>query len=438
MWKQHSLNSYSFIFLGCVVMILVYLFSYHYNQSFQFSIIGFIILVLSMLITSISLLSMYKKGLNSYNIFFLTFFFFLMLNTLNVSNLQSEKTITHLYYFFIGPLIFGLCLFIAEGIKINTLQNKIVLIKNPEHFVKLLLTIYILLWIYIYTRTGIRLFSSHSLSVYSNLYIIPGISGIVAMLYWILLVYSPHVSFRWQIIIYSTVILFNGILNIKRGDIVRTLIFIGIYYLIINRDKVFSIKTIMKTSIFVIILVSIFTFAGEYRQSLRMGDSGVVFDINTTLQSNINNDVFSWIYSYSAINFDVLGQNLNRKPTLSLDSILLPFYRVVKGNSFVEDYYKELNTTSLRGFNASTFLLGYIRDLGPFYIFELILLGLIVGAFVVYFKNKGYLGSYTLVLMLIGLSFFGDYFMIPNNFIAVIISTVLLNFTRIMKNEVVF
>jgi len=433
--KTRNLNLILNIFL-LVIFTLFYIGFYFYFDNYRFNIVGFFIFVFSSFIVIFSIISILENGVNSYNIFFFIFYIFMMLNTFNVSDLQSMKNLVDMYFYFVGPIFFGICLYLGEKLFYHYFSNKNINIINPNIFAFFLLFMYIFSWIYVYSITGIRLFDNQALTIYSSKYIIPGISGVTKLIFWLLLIYFPHVNKHFKLSILVSTLLLQGVLYLKRGEIVRVLLFMFIYFLVKNGKKVFSKKNFMYIIIFAISIIIVFTLVGEYRQSLRMGDSEIKFNINNFLQSNINNKYINWIYGYTALNYDVLSGILKDKPQLyKMQSIFLPMFRIFKGNNWVEKYYSENNSFNLRGFNASTFLSNYIIDLGYFYIIELLLLGLFVAFFIAYSKKHNYTGLYSYLVLLISLTFFGDYFTIPINFYAIIFSAFLLRFTNINKRS---
>lgn len=414
------------------VFLFCYIICYAFFKSSNFNLVNFTIFILSSFIVSVSLYSIEKKGINAYNLFFFVFFFFLMLNTYNISNLQKEKTLMDLYYYFVGPLVFGGCIFIFENINFLKEYNwRKIRLFNPNKLVLGALIVYIICYIYIYSITGIRLFGGEMLSTDSQQYVVPGVSGVVALLFWVLLIYVPHINRSMQISVVASVILFQGILNSKRGELVRILLFLGIYYMLKRGKKLFNRKIITRLLIMILGLILIFTITGEYRQSLRMGDSGINFSMNDLSRSNIENKAINWLYTYTALNFDVLSVSIMQEPKNSMEAISIPIKRIMGGSSAVENYYDQLNSEGLSGFNATTFLFGYIRDLGVLYVFEIIFLGIFVGFVIALSKKHNFVGLYTYILLLTLLTIFGDYYFNPSNFFCIIITFVVLSFTKL-------
>lgn len=425
---KDSYNFFLFKFFTPPIIILFYLIYSNVMVSENFNGPNFLILLLSLIIFIFSVDSIKRNGIKSYNLFSAIYFLFLLLNTFNFSDLQLPKSLTDIYYFFTGPILFSLFLYLGE--KINFRKGKIVKffpLFNIEMVVVLVWIIYLFCNIYIYMTVGFRLLSDDLLRYQDKSeYIVPGFSGLVGLTLWTLVIMIPHVKKRLSIPIIFSIILISGVLQFSRGNIFRVFLFLLLYFIITRRKDLFKRKFVI--AIMVLIIVGSFLFAafGDYRQY----DSGNSFNISTLLESNIDVGVIDWIFAYSAINFDVLKLFINNnEPTYYPASILKPIERLITGNNEIELIASEVSKVSLNGFNASTFLSGFIIDFGPLYIIEVMLLGFILGVFISILNKFGYTGIYVFILTLITMTVFGNYFTSPVFLYAIVVSFLLFLFS---------
>ena len=134
--------------------------------------------------------------------------------------------------------------------------------------------------------------------------------------------------------------------------------------------------------------------------------------IGRLLSSRTNNAVINWFYGYTGINFDVLKQSIIEGEKVGkFKALLIPLMRIFGGSKSVLLYEESLFTQGLNGFNATTFLSRYIKELGAFYIVDIILLALLVCSldylcYVVNFK-----GGRVMLLAMTALTFFADYYL---------------------------
>ncbi|WP_230861035.1 hypothetical protein, partial [Vibrio harveyi] len=107
-------------------------------------------------------------------------------------------------------------------------------------------------------------------------YSIPGISGVSAVLQWTLLVLVPFVKKRYSIVAIMSIIVLSGILHVKRGDIMRVMLFLSIYSIskYLTKNKI-SIMFIFKCLFVLGFTLFVFSAFGQYRLEARGGDSSI-------------------------------------------------------------------------------------------------------------------------------------------------------------------
>lgn len=415
------LNNYQVVLFQIgIIPIFVLIFLFFSNGSHnKYNIINFLIFFLSLFICIISLNDIRKNQLKIYNSFLFIFYVLLLWNTFGASGLQLKKDISDLYYYFVGPLIFSFFLFLGDKLKIPLVkineQQKEARIKK---LVIILLTLYILINLYLFTQVGFRLFSG-TLIRYTHLsaYTIPGITGLNVTLMWALLMMVPHVNKKLAFVIAITTIMFSGFLHLKRGNIVRVIFFLIVYFFYKNKDKIFKRKNILIISFIMLISVISFGYLGEIRQH----DENDPFDIKELVQSNYDNKIVNWIYAYTAFNFDVLKLHIDKPPTYQPFTISLPLMSYMRRYDLIYEY-EESRSIYLGISNASTFLTGFMQDFGALYILELIIFSMVVCILIIISRIIKYSGLYIFLQMLIILCFFSNYLVNPAFFTSMLFS----------------
>ena len=158
--------------------------------------------------------------------------------------------------------------------------------------------------------------------------------------------------------------------------------------------------------------------------------------ISNLLESRTDNMVINWAYGYTGINFDVLKQEfIEKEKTEEFKALFLPVIRILGGNKAIEEYNKTINTRGLNDFNASTFLSYYIRELGLFYFIDVILTALIVILLDWLCCLVGFKGGRLFLLMMTALTFFGNYYIMPNLFFTMIIGIIYYAFVDTSNNS---
>lgn len=422
-----------------VIIFFLFLFSYilfmFLDTNYGMTWINIVIFAFSSALVFWGIYDITKQGVNCSNVFLITFFFALSLNNLNISIFQVEKNLEDIYYYFFGPLIFYLMILKNEKIVHNLKLRPLVRV-NPNYIGLLIWFIYCFLFIRLINETGIRFVSDDWGSIASVNYRIAGLSGLINILNWLLLMLMPEVKDRYKILFAITTFTCS-VLMAKRGDGMRVLLFC-IMYLCMNYGKKLLInKNLIKIGVVISCVLVLFSIWGNYRQIQRGWQSYMTIGI--VLGSKIENDVFNWLYGYTGMNFENLKQlYIDNVYTYEIKEIFLPIIRIVEGTSGLESYYEEYATYGLGGFNAVPFTAHFIRELGPFYFISVLLLGVIIISFINLGKILEIKGLHVFLMMLMGFSFFGNYFLNISYFysmVAIIIVYLLFDFRLKRSNN---
>lgn len=234
--------------------------------------------------------------------------------------------------------------------------------------------------LYIGLNVGFRVFEYGDISQIQSgdKFKLPGISGLAVTFQWMILIFTPYVKRKYIFIGIVSIIIFSGFLDVKRGDLVRVFIFFIIYWYFlnfkmnkINSKKIFFIATSL------LLFIYLFSLYGEYRLLERGGYEGIIKDY---LGSQIDSVLVSWIYSYLALNFDVLKLYFDVTPQYEITHFFMhDVDRVAFGME-----------TTISGFNATTFIQPYFLDFGYFYwlVFS------ILGALIIVAKKINFVGIF--------------------------------------------
>ncbi|MBU3104461.1 O-antigen polymerase [Clostridium gasigenes] len=420
---------YIFIALICITAYSIFYLMGQDNYNIQ----GLIIFILSLLSMICGIESMRKFGFKANNLFQIVYFFCLMLNTFNISALQKPKTIIDIYYFFTGAYIMVFFLYIGEKGYLSTKYKiNIPKIFNSNNIIIGLLIVYYTGYIYKFSQTGIKLFSNTALRYLDDsIYVIPGVSGMLNLICWILLMYLPNTNKINKAIIIPSIIIMSGILDFSRGNVMRICIFLLVDYILRKGKNILNKKYIKKVLIISTIIIMVFVGLGELRQK----DSSNVFSISNILYSKVNNEYFNWIYSYSAINFDVLKLTIDSNSFGYPTALLIPIIRIVSGSDTIISYYEVFAERALNGFNASTFLSPFVADGSLLYIIEIIIFAILIGFIIGFTKKYNLRGVYIFIMTMLVLTVFGNYILNPNYLFSMVVAIILLIFSSNNNKE---
>lgn len=408
-------NNYILILLGAIILYLIVVLCYNSD----FSIFNITIYTYSILIFIWSIADISKRGLRLYNVFSITYFGVLAINNFNLSLLQKTKTLVDMYFFLIGPSIFLIVLLALENVNFK-IKKKLCLKLPTTYLCDLLLLGLIVCKMYILNQTGIRLVSNEWLSMYSSKYVIPTWSGLSYVLSWLCLLVLPIAGKKTKFFIIVFTLAFP-ILDAKRGDIVRIIIYLLALWGINHQNWLSEKKNMLKIVAVGVVFAVGFSLMGNYRQEMRGGN----FNITKSLQSSVDNEAFNWIYAYSALNFDVLAQDFDREPTGELMTFIMPIERVISGSEAINNYEKRMYSHGLSGFNATTFLGGMVIETNWLYFIEVFFLALLVGVMDKICQSLKFVGGRGFLLMLTVLTIFGNYYLIPSYLYSLICGMIL-------------
>lgn len=411
------------LFMTFFLLLISYIFisfkvRFHYDD--YYSIVTFF---LSLLLFLQGLKQFQKYGLQISNAFLMSFYFFLSLNCYGISMLQKPKTLLDIYYYFWGPLLFYIILVYFEklSIKIKRVHTKL----SFEFICNIFLFSFIGLYAYVFKTKGVRIFSNTLKSEQQSLYVIAGISGLIDVLAWTLLMLSFSINkkiLKISMIICPIVFTF---LNASRTLTMRMLVYMLCYVLYARGKKAANSKSIVRTILFSTVIIIGFGAWGNYREKV----SGfMTISISTALQSVSGNTIFDWMYAYSAFNYDVIKQVVIEKSfPFRFKSLLRPLLRLIGGSAIIGEYNKLVSTQvqSIKGFNAATFLLYPIFELRYFYFIELFILAFIVSIVAKLSKVIGFRGGYVYFIMASIMTVYGDYYLDINGFYAIILGLII-------------
>ena len=391
-----------------------------------FNCINVVIVILSTLITCLAAISIKVQGIFLYNVFLCSFFGVLIFNNFNISALQMEKTITDIYYYFFGPLVFAEILYLFERKKIKYYFSGFQL--SPNFLGGVIAGLCIIFYLRVFSMTGIRAFGNEWLSSQSSNYVIQGSSGMSNLFMWLCLMMVPVVNKKLKIIL-IIIPFFCAFLSASRGDIMRIALYLLMMWMAFAGKKIATRRNIRKFMIIVAIILVFFSAYGNYRQEKRGWNSTIGY----MLQSKVDNDVINWAYAYSAINFDVLKLYTSSEPTMEIELLYTPIMRITEGADAVENYYNSMYISGLHGFNAATFLSYFIKETGYFYFFQVAILAIIIGIMDKICLSINFKGGHIFLLMLTTLNVFGNYYLIVSLLYSLIAGMILYFISDIKK-----
>lgn len=385
-----------------------------------------------------TIISLRKKGVKCYHVFLCVYFGVLLINTLNISGYQTVKEVRDIYFYFVGGFVFAFWLYLGEKVNIkivNTISIKQIGERNLYRFI---IIGYILLSIVNFIRNGIPLLGGSYSSVALNMYKEGGISGISMILSYILLILASENKGKKRFVIYAIVILIEGVLKFSRGNLFRILLFLLINFIISLRYKDNYKKYTKYIVVFILLLVVGFGLLGNLRTTIRgerTGGSTTAW-VNNSIDTNINLGIFSWIYGYTAVNFDTMKMVYYQERTNPLSTFITPIARIFGGTEATEQYNQEHAIDTGRIYSnfsvnsMKVFIAPYIRDMGYLFFIELSLVGFIYMLFIVYARKRNHTGLYNYIIMLCSLSVCGNYLFISTYLYTILGSIIMFSIVR--------
>lgn len=203
---------------------------------------------------------------------------------------------------------------------------------------------YLALGVFVAATMNVRLGSFlEGKKVGGDLFRIPGVSGLQGVLMIFSLCTFSLMSWRTRSILVASIVLF-AIADVKRGEIMRVIIFLFFLYGVNVGPRFWrSITPVILCGMAIFALV-IMVSAGELRQALYSEN----FSINQMLDSRLSITAFDWLYGYIGINASVLQKGYDAG---------------IKGIGFVPTLLGFIITSepidsgtfaSINGFNAGT------------------------------------------------------------------------------------
>lgn len=390
--------------------------------------VNFFLGIVSICICYFAVRNINKKGVKTYNVFLLSFFACLLLNTTKLSIYQKEKNLLDIYYLLTGPLILSVILYLSERQKRLKLKSFNLLPVDLTYAV--LLGVYILTKLYISSIVGWRIdsFQVGTMLISGDQMSVPGFSGLAISLQWTLLMLTPSVSKnrRWLCVVFCVALSVFAFLHVKRGDIMRMGIFFLALYLFKNFQpkikKTKNHRNTLRLVAIIAIIIGVFIVTGNLREEARGGDTAELI-YNTGVK--IDNPVIAWLYSYFALNVDVLKLYYPKK-ALGENSAL---------SSMVIGEDTDMVGYDINGFNASTFLRQFIVDYQEWFFFELILFSLILAVLIIVSRSIRNEGMYAFILALIILFPFGNYFQSRAMIVAMFFFVVISMFCKLKQTK---
>lgn len=401
-------------------LILSYIFSYFIIDSSP-SFFSVFVYVYSLIFLFFSISIFGKNKYDLAPIFMIPFYGVLLLSCYKVSKLQTEYNLEFASVVIIGSLVMSISLLIVDRIKIPLINCKFNIEANV--LIKLLLILYIVLKVFIIHKTGFRLEALiGGVRQDGSVYVIPGISGLAAILQWTLLISFPLVNRRTKIFIVTFILVFS-LLAAKRGDVVRVIIYLLLYYFIYKDKYIYLFKAKFKAIIILLFFLFIYSFSylGDLRQKAYDQDFSVV----ELLKSNFDNSAFAWFFGYTGFNFEVLSRFSLSDNYYFPMSVAIPFSRGVISNEDILDYSEKLSSNRVSGFNASTFLGPMVFDMGQFFWIELLMFILSLYILIFFARGSGSVGTIIFIMSLLILCPFGNYFLSSQFYYAILFSSLL-------------
>lgn len=410
------------IVVAYIFLVLIYFVYMIVGNSWFFDMASLLIFMGALLAVFKGINDMRMKGGTLSSVFIVFYFFGLAMNCLNISALQEPKNLEDVYYFFVGPLIFYLILKNRENKSVGFTFKPIMKI-NPNSLAIVLYAIYCIAELYMFSIIGIRFTSDEWSTAESIYYTVPGVSGLVGSISWLLLILLPEVKTKYKILFILTTFT-TAVLMAKRGDAMRIIIYAMMYVLLMYKEKIFSTKVMLRFCTIILGSIIIFSEWGDYRQLQRGWD--VSKTVGLLLESSVENNAVNWIFGYVGINYDVMKQFYIDKPfTGEMQEIFLPLIRIVGDSTVVKAYYDNMYIYGLNGFNAAPFIAVFIHELGPLYIINVAILAILVSVASNVCTSLNIKGGNVLLMMTTAMTFFGNYYLNVNIFYSLLISVLL-------------
>ena len=396
------------------------------HPTYSLDAVNVILVGASLCAVAIALSHMLSHGVRVWSVFIALWFAFLALNGLNLSEMQTGKSVGDLYYLVALPLLFAAVIAPVE-------RREIPFFKNPggpslagfgliDAMALLVIAVYIFFRFAFVEQTGMRFLTAGFGAESPELIGADGSgSGLVSLLMWLVVLLGSSARSKRVRRLSMVVVGLSCLLFLKRGVVVKIVLYYFLFYLGKKGLAAFSKKGFVVFLVAALVGCSIFAAWGDVRQHAR--GAGSDYSIGERIEARIDDNVASWVYAYTSLNYDVLKQcYIDQAPTGQFEELLKPVTRILLGGEIYERMDDGGSGRDLNGFNAPTFLGPFVRESGLLSCISVLLLGLMIRIVVAFSFKVGSSGVYYLVMSLASLAFFSNSFTSPYIVYAIIIT----------------
>ena len=422
--QEHCRNTAIMLaWFACMTLYSVYVVL---HPSYALNVVNVAIVAASLCAVAVALSHMFSHGVRVWSVFLVLWFTFLALNGLNISEMQANKSIGDLYYLVFLPLLFAAALVSAERCDIPFFRKGSSAARIDFGLVDVmaLLTIfaYIIFRFESMEQTGVRFLTPGFGAESPELIGADGSgSGLVSLLMWLTILLGSSARNKYVRYLSIAVAGFSCLLFLKRGVVVKVVLFYVLYYLGRKGAAAFSKKGLILFLVAAIVGSAIFALWGDARQ--HASGAGSDYSIGARIEARIDNDVVTWMYAYTSLNYDVLKQcYIDQVPTGKFEELLKPANRILLGGEMYEQVDDDGPDRDLNGFNAPTFLGPFVRESGFLACISVLLLALAVRAAIVFSFKTNSVGVYFLTMATASLALFSNSFTSPYIVYAIIIA----------------
>ena len=217
---------------------------------------------------------------------------------------------------------------------------------RPDMLVNALLYLLLAVSAFVMLSKGVRIVGFlEGVKTDGNLYRVPGLSGLQGLLTVFLLCCFGSLS-RINKVIFIAAILAIAVADVKRGEIIRVMIFLTFYIFLLANHRIVSRKVLYAGLAVGVLSVIVFVIFGEVRQRLYSAS----FSISSILDSRVGNVAIDWIYGYIGINVAVLQEYFN------IPADAPGYFGQLVRLAISADGSLASHAASINGFNAGTAL----------------------------------------------------------------------------------
>lgn len=408
------------LWLGCMAFFVGFALL---HRDYSIGLKNIMIAGVALAISIAGFSDMARNGIRIHSTFLALFFLALFFNNFNLSATQASKSFGDAYFFILLPVAFVL-MFIGADRKVRLDPNDMrqggkVSFSFVDYAMVFIIVAYVFLRVLSFEDTGLRFFTEGFEAERSSEIGASGEgTGILTSLMWTIIMLLPCLKNKYVKWIAGLVIVLTCVFCLKRGVVIRVLLFFLCYLLILRGSFFFSRKGVLVLVLVALVGGYCFAVWGDARQMARGAASD--YSVSSVIESRIDNDFISWTYAYTALNFDVLKQcYIDGEVTGEFTELMKPVKRFVHGAAMYDDD-ENANLPSLNGFNASTFLGPFVRELGVFSIVSVLILGLLLRLLIQISSRVKAYGVYIMILSTVALAFFSNGFTSPNIVYAVL------------------